>query len=53
LELFFAFLKRIFDFNNSQQEIIFLREMKAVQHSLGTYALTKDQHLGFEAAAWY
>jgi heme/copper-type cytochrome/quinol oxidase subunit 3 len=50
---FIAFLKRIFDFNNSQQEIIFLREMKAVQHSLGTYALTKDQHLGFEAAAWY
>ena len=31
----------------------FLKNIQGLQNSLSKYAITKDQHLGFEAAAWY
>jgi hypothetical protein len=45
------FIKRIGNFTTSQQELTVLSEVKAVQNVLSQYAFTKDQHLGFEAAA--
>jgi heme/copper-type cytochrome/quinol oxidase subunit 3 len=50
---FMKFIKRIGNFTTSQQELTVLSEVKAVQNVLSQYAFTKDQHLGFEAAAWY
>jgi hypothetical protein len=43
-------VKRFFNFIN-QQESTFLANVQDFQNSLSKYAITKDQHLGFEAAA--
>jgi len=50
---FISFLRRVLDITNPQQETALRTNIKAAQHVLSKYALTKDQHLGFEAAAWY
>ena len=44
-------VKRLFKFTDSQQEITFLSNLQNFQNFLSKYAMTKDQHLGFEAAA--
>jgi heme/copper-type cytochrome/quinol oxidase subunit 3 len=49
---FMKVVKRFFNFIN-QQESTFLANVQDFQNSLSKYAITKDQHLGFEAAAWY
>lgn len=36
-----------------QNEAEVLNEVKSSQNLLGQYSFTKDQHFGFEAAAWY
>jgi len=36
-----------------QNEAELLTEVKSAQNLLANYAFTKDQHFGFEAAAWY
>jgi hypothetical protein len=41
----------ILNFTKPQQKLTVLSEVKAVQNFLSKYAFTKDQHLGFEAAA--
>jgi hypothetical protein len=38
---------------SKEQEKKLTGEVKATQHLLSKYAFTKEQHLGFEAAAWY
>jgi hypothetical protein len=45
------FVNRYFNVTNKNQETKILGEVKAVQNTLSKYAFTKDQHLGFEAAA--
>lgn len=45
------FLTRIFQVTTLEQERKLTTELKETQHLLSKYAFTKDQHLGFEAAA--
>jgi hypothetical protein len=45
------FIRRLFQIKHQQEEKKVVTEMKAAQNYLSKYALTKDQHLGFEAAA--
>ena len=47
------FATHIFRLTNKEQETTFLNNLKDLQNFLSTYGITKDQHLGFEAAAWY
>jgi hypothetical protein len=44
-------VKKIVKFTDRQQKITFLTQIQNFQNSLSKYAITKDQHLGFEAAA--
>jgi hypothetical protein len=44
-------LKKVVNFTNGQQESGFLRQIRTFQNFLSPYTITKDQHLGFEAAA--
>jgi heme/copper-type cytochrome/quinol oxidase subunit 3 len=46
-------LCRLFHVTTVEQEKNLSLEVKSVQHLLSKYGFTKDQHLGFEAAAWY
>jgi heme/copper-type cytochrome/quinol oxidase subunit 3 len=50
---FQTLLKKVVNFTNGQQESGFLRQIRTFQNFLSPYTITKDQHLGFEAAAWY
>jgi len=50
---FQTILKKIVNFTNSQHESGFLHQIRSFQNFLSPYAITKDQHLGFESAAWY
>lgn len=49
--LIMVILRRLFHVTTVQQEQNLSLEVKSVQHLLSKYAFTKDQHLGFEAAA--
>jgi hypothetical protein len=44
-------LNRFVQVNTLEQFVKLTREIKEMQHFLSKYAFTKDQHLGFEAAA--
>jgi hypothetical protein len=44
-------LRRLCHVTTVQQEKNLSLEVKSVQHLLSKYGFTKDQHLGFEAAA--
>ena len=44
-------LKRFLSLVNLKEESILLKNMQNYQNSLSKYASTKEQHLGFEAAA--
>ena len=53
---FKTFLKQFLTFGNAQPEFTAVEEVKetkGLENSLTKYSSTKDQHLGFEAAAWY
>lgn len=52
-KIFMNLMCRFFQITNPHQEKKLVKEIKATQNYLSKYALTKDQHLGFEAAAWY
>jgi hypothetical protein len=44
-------LTRFFNLTSKESENKLTTEVKGTQHLLSKYALTKEQHLGFEAAA--
>jgi len=46
-----TFLKKVFTFKNPQQEFTAVQETTGIENTLTKYSSTKDQHLGFEAAA--
>jgi len=50
---FQTYLKKVIQFTDWQKESRFWRQIRIFQNFLSSYAVTKDQHLGFEAAAWY
>jgi heme/copper-type cytochrome/quinol oxidase subunit 3 len=49
-----AFLRDVIKYFFSEQKYNqFLEQVKAFRNWLSQFRMTKDQHLGFEAAAWY
>ena len=52
-EIFMRYVPRWLNFNSPERINVLKDETKVFQNRLSKYAMTKDQHLGFEAAAWY
>ena len=46
-------IERVFNSVKLAYELVILGGIQYIQEFLSKFTLTKDQHLGFEAAAWY
>jgi heme/copper-type cytochrome/quinol oxidase subunit 3 len=46
-------INKVFGIRNFAEEKTLIKEIDSLQSSFGKYSFRKNQHLGFEAAAWY